>query len=133
MKSIIETRFDFPGQTAKYTGKVRDVYTIDDRILVMIATDRISAFDVVFPKGITYKGQILNKIASRFLDDTADIVSNWKIASPHPWSPSGTNANLSRWKRSYAEPYRKFMRTYKSGARTLCGIPLPEGMRELRL
>jgi len=76
MKSIIETRFDFPGQTAKYTGKVRDVYTIDDRILVMIATDRISAFDVVFPKGITYKGQILNKIASRILDDTADIVSN---------------------------------------------------------
>ncbi|HPS25243.1 MAG: phosphoribosylaminoimidazolesuccinocarboxamide synthase [Bacteroidales bacterium] len=131
MKSIIETRFDFPGQTAKYTGKVRDVYTIDDRILVMIATDRISAFDVVFPKGITYKGQILNKIASRFLDDTADIVSNWKIASPHPMVTIGYKCKpfpVEMIVRGYLTG--SSWRTYKSGARTLCGIPLPEGMRE---
>ena len=82
MNSVIRTQFDFPRQTGVYTGKVRDVYTIDNRILVMIATDRISAFDIVFPRGITYKGQILNRIASDFLDLTADIVPNWKIASP---------------------------------------------------
>ena len=83
MKSVTATQFHFAKQTGLYIGKVRDVYTIDGRILVMIATDRISAFDIVFPKGITYKGQILNTIASRFLDSTHDIVPNWKIASPH--------------------------------------------------
>ncbi|MDD2771404.1 MAG: phosphoribosylaminoimidazolesuccinocarboxamide synthase, partial [Bacteroidales bacterium] len=114
-----------------YIGKVRDVYTIDNRILVMIATDRISAFDIVFPRGITYKGQILNRIASDFLDLTADIVPNWKIATPHPMVTVGYRC----------EPFpvemivRSFLtgsswRTYKSGKRTLCGITLPEGMKE---
>ena len=84
MKSITRTEFDFPKQSGKYVGKVRDVYTIDNKYLVMVATDRISAFDVVLPKGIPYKGQVLNQIASKFLDDTSDIVKNWKIASPDP-------------------------------------------------
>ena len=90
MRSVTGTRFQFPRQTGLYIGKVRDVYTVDQRILVMIATDRISAFDIVFPKGITFKGQILNSMASKFLDLTADIVPNWKIASPHPWLLSVT-------------------------------------------
>ena len=131
MNSVIRTQFDFPRQTGVYIGKVRDVYTIDNRILVMIATDRISAFDIVFPRGITYKGQILNRIASDFLDLTADIVPNWKIATPHPMVTVGYRC----------EPFpvemivRSFLtgsswRTYKSGKRTLCGITLPEGMKE---
>ena len=93
MKSITRTEFDFPKQSGKYVGKVRDVYTIDNKYLVMVATDRISAFDVVLPKGIPYKGQVLNQIASKFLDDTSDIVKNWKIASPDPMV---TNASLCR-------------------------------------
>jgi phosphoribosylaminoimidazole-succinocarboxamide synthase len=80
---IVKTDFNFPGQNYKYIGKVRDVYTIKDKYLIMVATDRISAFDVVLPKGIPYKGQVLNQIASRFLDATADICPNWKIATPH--------------------------------------------------
>ena len=84
MKAITQTAFSFSHQTGKYEGKVRDVYTIDDRYIAMIATDRISAFDVILPKGIPYKGQVLNQIASMFLDATADIVQNWKIASPDP-------------------------------------------------
>ncbi len=131
MNAITETRFDFPKQTGKYTGKVRDVYTIDDRYLVMIATDRISAFDVVFPKGITYKGQILNKIASHFLDLTADIVPNWKIASPHPMVTIGRKCNpfpVEMIVRGYLTG--SSWRTYKNGARLLCGNVLPEGMRE---
>ena len=84
MTAVTRTEFDFKGQTAKYIGKVRDVYTIDDKYLVMVATDRISAFDVILPKGIPYKGQVLNQIASGFLDLTEDIVPNWKIASPDP-------------------------------------------------
>ena len=84
MNAITETEFNFAHQTSKYTGKVRDVYTIDDKFIVMIATDRISAFDVVLPKGITHKGQVLNQIASMFLDSTSDIVQNWKIATPDP-------------------------------------------------
>src|SRR5512133_4181107 len=84
MKAITRTEFNFKNQTGKYVGKVRDVYSIGDNYLVMIATDRISAFDVVLPKGIPYKGQVLNQIASSFLDKTADIVPNWKISSPDP-------------------------------------------------
>lgn len=131
MNAIIETSFDFPKQTNKYIGKVRDVYTIDDRFLVMIATDRISAFDVVFPKGITYKGQILNRIASHFLDLTADIVPNWKVASPHPMVTIGRKCNpfpVEIIVRGYLTG--SSWRTYKGGARELCGNILPEGMRE---
>jgi len=112
-------------------GKVRDVYTIDGRILVMIATDRISAFDVVFPRGITYKGQILNTMASRFLDLTSDIVPNWKIASPHPMVTVGYRCEpfpVEMIVRGYLTG--SSWRTYKSGSRSLCGIPLPEGMKE---
>ena len=131
MNSVIRTQFDFPRQTGVYTGKVRDVYTIDNRILVMIATDRISAFDIVFPRGITYKGQILNRIASDFLDLTADIVPNWKIASPHPMVTIGYRCEpfpVEMIVRSYLTG--SSWRTYKSGKRNLCGITLPEGMRE---
>ncbi|HKM31624.1 MAG: phosphoribosylaminoimidazolesuccinocarboxamide synthase [Bacteroidales bacterium] len=131
MESLLQTQFHFPGQTHFYKGKVRDVYTINDRILVMITTDRISAFDIVFPKGVKYKGQILNKIAGQFLDITSDILPNWKIASPHPMVTVGYKC----------EPFPVEMivrghltgsawRAYKAGERTLCGIPLPEGMKE---
>src|SRR5574344_1032496 len=131
MNSIISTEFDFPKQTAKYTGKVRDVYTIDNKYMVMVATDRISAFDVVLPKGIPYKGQVLNQIASKFLDSTLDIVKNWKIASPDPMVTVGYRCDsmpIEMIVRGYLTG--SSWRTYKSGARTLCGIPLPEGMRE---
>ncbi|HOG24702.1 MAG TPA: phosphoribosylaminoimidazolesuccinocarboxamide synthase [Bacteroidales bacterium] len=131
MKSVTATQFHFPKQTGLYVGKVRDVYTIDGRILVMIATDRISAFDVVFPRGITYKGQILNTMASRFLDLTSDIVPNWKIASPHPMVTVGYRCEpfpVEMIVRGYLTG--SSWRTYKSGSRSLCGIPLPEGMKE---
>ena len=131
MNAITYTDFLFSKQTAKYTGKVRDVYTIDDKYLAMIVTDRISAFDVVLPRGIPYKGQVLNQIASKFLDATSDIVPNWKIASPDPVATVG----------SRCEPYpveiivRGYLtgnswRAYNAGARSICGIPLPDGMRE---
>ena len=131
MRSVTGTRFQFPRQTGLYIGKVRDVYTVDQRILVMIATDRISAFDIVFPKGITFKGQILNRIASKFLDLTADIVPNWKIASPHPMVTVGYRCDpfpVEMIVRAYLTG--SSWRTYKSGQHLLCGIPLPEGMRE---
>lgn len=131
MRSVTRTEFYFPRQTGSYIGKVRDVYTIDGRILVMIATDRISAFDFVFPKGITYKGQILNKIASQFLDLTSDIVPNWKIATPHPMVTVGYRCEpfpVEMIVRAYLTG--SSWRTYKSGQRTLCGISLPNGMRE---
>ncbi len=129
--TLTRTDFNFPGQTKVYHGKVRDVYTINHDLLVMIATDRISAFDVILPQGIPYKGQVLNQIAAKFLDATADIVPNWKIASPDPMVTVGLRC----------EPYKVEMvirgyltgsawREYKSGARTLCGIPLPDGMKE---
>jgi len=128
---IMKTDFHFPGQRNKYTGKVRDVYNIDDKYLVMIASDRISAFDVVLPKGIPYKGQVLNQIASRFLDATADICPNWKISSPDPVVTIGR----------FCKPFPVEMivrgyltgsswRTYKSGKREICGVPIPDGMRE---
>ena len=131
MNSLTNTNYNFPGQTNLYHGKVRDVYSIGDDILVMIATDRIAAFDVVLPKGIPYKGQVLNQIASKFLDATSDIVPNWKIASPDPMVTIGTRC----------EPFKVEMvirgyitgsawRDYKKGARSICGIQLPEGLRE---
>ena len=131
MNTLLKTNYNFPGQTDVYHGKVRDVYSIGNDTLVMIATDRISAFDVVLPKGIPYKGQVLNQIASKFLDATADIVPNWKQASPDPMVTVGTRC----------EPFKVEMvirgyitgsawREYKSGARILCGLPLPDGMRE---
>ncbi len=131
MRAVTGTEFNFPRQSGKYTGKVRDVYFIGDDYLVMIATDRISAFDVVLPKGIPYKGQVLNQIASGFLDSTSDIVPNWKIASPDPMVTVGhkcigfpvemivrSTLTGSSW------------RAYKAGARQICGVPVPEGMKE---
>jgi phosphoribosylaminoimidazole-succinocarboxamide synthase len=131
MDTLTKTNYLFPGQTKVYNGKVRDVYSIGEDRLVMIATDRISAFDVVLPRGIPYKGQVLNQIASKFLDATSDIVPNWKQASPDPMVTVGVRC----------EPYKVEMvirgyitgsawREYKKGARTLCGVPLPEGLRE---
>ena len=129
--ALIKTEFSFPGQKSLYKGKVRDVYNINDDFLVMVVSDRISAFDVVLPKGIPYKGQVLNQIAEKFLDATADIVPNWKIASPDP------NVTVGHM----CEPYKVEMvirgyltghaaREYKLGKRMLCGIPMPEGMVE---
>ena len=131
MKSITRTEFDFPKQTAKYVGKVRDVYTIDNKYMVMIATDRISAFDVVLPKGIPYKGQVLNQIASKFLDSTSDIVKNWKIASPDPMVTVGYKCDslpVEMIVRGYLTG--SSWRAYKAGAREICGVAIPEGMKE---
>lgn len=131
MKSITRTEFNFPKQTAKYVGKVRDVYTIDNKYMVMIATDRISAFDVVLPKGIPYKGQVLNQIASKFLDSTSDIVKNWKIASPDPMVTVGYKCDslpVEMIVRGYLTG--SSWRAYKAGAREICGVAIPEGMRE---
>ena len=130
-QAIVKTSFKFEGQKSLYTGKVRDVYNIKDEILVMVVSDRISAFDVVLPKGIPFKGQVLNQIATKFLDATSDIVPNWKIASPDPMVTVG----------HLAEPFKVEMvirgyltghawREYRDGKRSLCGVPLPEGMKE---
>lgn len=129
--AIVKSNFKFPGQKSLYTGKVRDVYNIDNKYLVMIVSDRISAFDVVLPKGIPYKGQVLNQIAGKFLDATADIVPNWKIDMPDPMVTVG----------HICEPFKVEMvirgyltghawREYKSGKRQLCGVPMPDGMKE---
>ncbi len=129
--ALTKTDFNFPGQKSVYHGKVRDVYNINNDFLVMVVSDRISAFDVVLPKGIPFKGQVLNQIAEKFLDATSDIVPNWKIASPDP------NVTVGHM----CEPYKVEMvirgyltghawREYRSGKRTLCGVPLPEGMKE---
>ncbi|MBQ7222534.1 MAG: phosphoribosylaminoimidazolesuccinocarboxamide synthase [Bacteroidales bacterium] len=131
MTALSRTEFDFNKQTAKYVGKVRDVYTINDDYIVMIATDRISAFDVVLPKGIPYKGQVLNQIASQFLDLTQDIVQNWKIASPDPMVTVGYKCNglpIEMIVRGYLTG--SSWRSYKAGAREICGVPIPDGMRE---
>ena len=129
--AVVNTDFHFQKQKSVYHGKVRDVYNIDDRLLVMVATDRISAFDVVLPKGIPYKGQVLNQIASKFLDATADIVPNWKIASPDP--------NVTIGKKCEPFPVEMIIRgyltgsswrTYKSGARAICGVFIPDGLHE---
>lgn len=129
--TLVRTDFEFPNQTGVYHGKVRDVYSIGKDTLVMIATDRISAFDVILPQGIPYKGQVLNQIAAKFLDATADIVPNWKQATPDPMVTVGIRC----------EPFKVEMvirgyltgsawREYKTGARELCGIILPDGMKE---
>lgn len=129
--AIVKTNFSFPGQKGLYVGKVRDVYNINDEFLVMIVTDRISAFDVVLPKGIPYKGQVLNQIAAKFLDATSDIVPNWKIASPDPMVTVGHKAvpfKVEMVIRGYLTGHA--WREYKAGKRSLCGVALPEGMRE---
>jgi len=130
-QTIVKTDFRFSGQKSVYKGKVRDVYNIDDEYLLMIVTDRISAFDVVLPKGIPYKGQVLNQIASKFLDATSDIVPNWKIASPDPNVTIGYKCSqypVEMIVRAYLTG--SSWRTYKGGARSICGIPLPDGMKE---
>lgn len=130
-QALVKTAFQFPGQKNLYEGKVRDVYNINDELLVMVVSDRISAFDVVLPKGIPFKGQVLNQIAAKFLDATADIVPNWKLATPDPNVTVGI----------YCEPFKVEMvirgyltghawREYRSGKRSLCGVQLPEGMVE---
>jgi phosphoribosylaminoimidazole-succinocarboxamide synthase len=129
--AIVETNFEFPGQKSIYKGKVRDVYNINNQYLIMVTSDRISAFDVVLPRGIPYKGQILNLIAAKFLDATEGIVPNWKIATPDPMVTFGR----------ICEPFKVEMvirgylsghawREYRQGKRALCGIPMPEGMKE---
>lgn len=131
MEAIIQTDFQFPDQTGYYKGKVRDVYSINNEVMLMVVTDRISAFDVVLPKGIPYKGQVLNQIAAKFLDATTDIVPNWKLSTPDPMVTAGI----------LCEPFKVEMvirgyltghawREYKKGKRSLCGIPMSEGMKE---
>lgn len=131
MKALTHTEFNFSKQTGKYIGKVRDVYSIKDDFLVMVATDRISAFDVVLPEGIPYKGQVLNQIASMFLDSTSDIVPNWKIASPDPMVTVGYKCiglPVEMIVRGYLTG--SAWRTYAGGAREICGVKIPDGMRE---
>ena len=131
MNAITRTDFTFEGQRGKYTGKVRDVYDIDDRYLVMVVTDRISAFDVVLPEGIPYKGQVLNQIAAKFLDATADILPNWKIAVPDPMVTVGRKCEPFKVEmviRGYLSGHA--WREYKAGKRTICGVAMPEGMVE---
>ncbi len=131
MNAVIKTDFQFPGQTGYYQGKVRDVYTIGGDTMLMIVTDRISAFDVVLPLGIPYKGQVLNQIAAKFLDATTDIVPNWKTAVPDPMVKAGI----------LCEPFKVEMvirgylsghawREYKKGQRSICGVAMPNGMKE---
>ncbi len=130
-KTLINTDFNFPGQKSVYHGKVRDVYDINDDLMVMVATDRISAFDVILPKGIPYKGQVLNQIAAKFLDATADIVPNWKLATPDPMVTVGLKCEGFRVEmiiRGYLTG--SAWREYQSGVRELCGVKLPEGMKE---
>ncbi|MEE1885671.1 phosphoribosylaminoimidazolesuccinocarboxamide synthase [Pedobacter flavus] len=131
MQSIKETNFNFPGQTNFYKGKVRDVYTIENKILAMVVSDRISAFDVVLPRAIPYKGQVLNQIATKFLKATEDILPNWVLDTPDEMVTIGR----------ICEPFKVEMvirgylaghawRTYSSGLRTLCGVSLPDGLKE---
>jgi len=129
--AVVKTKFNFPKQKSLYEGKVRDVYNINDDLLVMVVSDRLSAFDVVLPKGIPFKGQVLNQIAAKFLDATEDIVPNWKIATPDPNVTAGL----------YCEPFPVEMiirgyltgsswRSYKKGSRNICGVVIPDGMKE---
>ena len=130
-KALLSTDFHFPGQTGVYHGKVRDVYSIGEDLLVMVATDRISAFDVVLPEGIPYKGQVLNEIATYFLDSTADIVPHWKLATPDPMVAVGIRCEGFRVEmiiRGYLTG--SAWREYQAGCRELCGVKLPDGMRE---
>ncbi len=130
-KTLTRTDFNFPGQKSVYHGKVRDVYDINDDLMVMVATDRISAFDVILPKGIPSKGQVLNQIACKFLDATADIVPNWKLATPDPMVTVGLKCEGFRVEmiiRGYLTG--SAWREYQSGVREICGVKLPEGMKE---
>ena len=130
MKALTQTDFQLPGQQSVYHGKVRDVYDLGDR-LAMVATDRISAFDVILPKGIPFKGQVLNQIAAKFLDATTDICPNWKLATPDPMVTVGVMCQgfpLEMIVRGYL--CGSAWRAYKSGVREICGVRLPEGMRE---
>ncbi len=129
--TITKTEFSFPGQKRLYKGKVRDIYNIGDELMVMVVSDRISAFDVVLPKGIPYKGQVLNQIAAKFLDATADIVPNWKIAVPDPMVTVGRFCNpfpVEMIIRGYLTG--SSWRTYKKGAREICGVHIPDRMKE---
>ncbi|MBR2225815.1 MAG: phosphoribosylaminoimidazolesuccinocarboxamide synthase, partial [Bacteroidales bacterium] len=131
MKALIRTDFHFPDQVSKYTGKVRDVYALGSNYMVMVVTDRISAFDVVLPEGIPFKGQVLNQIAERFLDATADILPNWKIAAVDPMVTLGLRCEPFKVEmviRGYLTGHA--WREYKAGKRTLCGVPMPDGMVE---
>jgi len=130
-KSAIETNFNFPKQKSFYKGKVRDVYNIENEFLVMVVSDRISAYDHVLPVGIPYKGQVLNQIAARFLDATADIVPNWKIATPDPMVTVGHVCepfSIEMIVRGYLTG--SSWRSYKKGSRSICGVAIPEGMKE---
>ncbi len=129
--ALTRTDYNFPGQKGVYHGKVRDVYNINDELLVMVASDRISAFDVILPEGIPYKGQVLNQIAEKFLDATADILPNWKIASPDPMVTVGVKCEPFKVEmviRGYLTGHA--WREYKAGRRTICGVEMPEGMVE---
>ncbi len=130
-KTLTQTNFNFPNQTSVYHGKVRDVYTLSNDLMVMVATDRISAFDVVLPKGIPFKGQVLNQITNKFLDASEDIVPNWKIASPDPMVTIGYKCEpfpIEMIVRGYLTG--SSWREYKKGLRQICGVRIPDGMRE---
>lgn len=131
MKALMKTEYQLPEQVKRYQGKVRDVYTLENELLVMVASDRISAFDVVLPKGIPFKGQVLNQIANRFLDLTSDIVPNWKMACPDPQVTVGRACQaypVEMVIRAYLTGHA--WREYRAGKRILCGVPLPEGLTE---
>jgi Phosphoribosylaminoimidazolesuccinocarboxamide (SAICAR) synthase len=131
MDAIVKTSFNLKGQKSLFTGKVRDVYNIDNKYLIMVVTDRISAFDVVLPKGVPYKGQVLNQIASHFLDATKDIIPNWKISTPDPMATVGLMCQPFKVEmviRGYLAGHSA--REYAEGKRELCGIRLPDGLRE---
>lgn len=131
MKALVKTEFQFSGQKSVYHGKVRDVYNIHDETLVIVVTDRISAFDVILPEGVPYKGQILNQIASKFLDETKDICPNWKLATPDPMVTVGIQCKgfpVEMIVRGYL--CGSAWRAYKNGVREICGVKIPDGMRE---
>jgi len=131
MNALTRTDFNFNGQKNVYHGKVRDVYNINNDLIVMVATDRISAFDVILPKGIPFKGQVLNQIAAKFLDDTADIVPNWKLATPDPMVTVGLKCEGFRVEMIIRSILTgSAWREYKNGCRELCGVKLPDGMKE---
>lgn len=130
-EALTESNYNFPGQKKVYKGKVRDVYTLNDDILVMVASDRISAFDHILPKGIPFKGQVLNQVATLFLDATKDIVPNWLIGTPDPSVAVGYACEPIRVEmviRGYLAGHAA--REYKAGKRILCGVDLPEGMKK---
>ena len=131
MNALTNTEFNFKGQKSVYHGKVRDVYNINDDLMVMVATDRISAFDVILPKGIPYKGQVLNQIAAKFLDATSDICPNWKLATPDPMVTVGLKCEGFRVEMIIRSILTgSAWREYKKGCREICGVKLPDGMRE---